>query len=246
MKLSFLKLSFLPNVFTSLNLASGLISILLSSAGEYISAIMFIITAAVFDALDGLAARITRTSSGFGVQLDSLADMVSFGAAPAVLLYTSFLHKFEYFGYVIAGIYVICGAFRLARFNTQLVGFDKSYFIGFPIPSAAITIASFYLIYFKNGEFSEPYSGFLIPLTLGLSFLMISRIKYDTIPRFSRKALRENPLMIIFFGVSVLLVIISRGQWIFYIFLAFILMGILKNLFAPESFTRIKEGINQG
>ncbi len=178
--------SVIPNLFTTLNMFCGFLSIISSSEGKFISAAWFIIAAAIFDMLDGTLARLTNSSSELGVELDSLSDIVSFGAAPAFLIYSSYLFQYETWGIIISSLLMIAGGFRLARFNVQLVGFDKQYFVGLPIPSSGITIAAFIIAYYNNNSgYSSPYSYFIIPLVVILSFMMVSRVRYDTIPKFS-------------------------------------------------------------
>ncbi|MBI4810331.1 MAG: CDP-diacylglycerol--serine O-phosphatidyltransferase, partial [Ignavibacteriales bacterium] len=127
-----------PSLFTILNIFSGFRSIIHSSQGDYILAAWFIILAALFDMLDGIMARITKSSSDFGVELDSLSDVVSFGAAPSFLIYSIHLHTIEGWGMLISAMPMIFGALRLARFNVQLIGYDKDFFKGLPIPAMAI------------------------------------------------------------------------------------------------------------
>ncbi|MCL4279250.1 MAG: CDP-diacylglycerol--serine O-phosphatidyltransferase, partial [Ignavibacteriaceae bacterium] len=132
--------SVIPNLFTAMNMFCGFLSIINASEGNYEYSAWLIFVAAVFDALDGLVARLTNSSSELGVELDSLSDVVSFGAAPSFLLYKTFFYSMNTWGILISALPLIAGGFRLARFNIQLVGFSKSFFLGLPIPSAALTI----------------------------------------------------------------------------------------------------------
>src|SRR5690606_39153798 len=151
--------SVIPNLFTAMNMFSGFLSIVNAGQGKYIEAAWLIIAAAIFDALDGLVARLTKSSSELGIELDSLSDIVSFGAAPAFLIYSTALFHFEIWGFLISSLLLIAGGFRLARFNIQLVGFDKEYFKGLPIPSSALTISAYVLAYYNSETgFPEPYS----------------------------------------------------------------------------------------
>ncbi len=153
--------SVIPNLFTAMNMFSGFLSIINASQGKFIYAAWLIIVAGIFDALDGVMARLTKSSSELGVELDSLSDVVSFGAAPAFLIYSTYLHQFEVAGIIISSLLMIAGGFRLARFNIQLVGFEKSFFRGLPIPISAITISGFVLAYYKmDSGFSLPYQKF--------------------------------------------------------------------------------------
>ncbi len=224
--------SVVPNLFTTMNMFSGFLSIINASQGEYNRAAWFIVTAAVFDALDGLVARLTKSSSELGVELDSLSDIVSFGAAPSFLIYSAYLHQFETIGIIISSLLMIAGGFRLARFNIQLVGFDKDYFKGLPIPASALTISSFLITYYKEPTgFEKPYSNYIIPLIIVLSILMVTRIKYDTLPKFSFPEIKKKPFHFTFVIIAVALLIITKGQALFYIFVFIILFGIFRHIF---------------
>ncbi len=224
--------SVIPNLFTAMNMFCGYLSIINTAQEKYNYAAWLIVIAALFDALDGVMARLTHSSSEMGVELDSLSDLVSFGAAPAFLIYQIYLKDFNSLGVIISSLLLIAGGFRLARFNVQLVGFDKSYFKGLPIPSSAITIAGFILVYFnKDAGFREPYASFIIPLVLLTSFLMISTIKYDTLPKFNKKGIKEKPVQFIFVILSIIVLILTSGKALFYIFILIILFGIFRHIF---------------
>jgi CDP-diacylglycerol---serine O-phosphatidyltransferase len=224
--------SVIPNLFTAMNMFSGFFSIIKASQGDFYYAAWLIIVAAIFDALDGFMARLTKSSSELGVELDSLSDVVSFGAAPGFLIYQSFLFQYEAFGIVLSSLLLIAGGFRLARFNVQLVGFNKDYFKGLPIPASGITISAFLITYYdKISGFSSPYSDFIIPLVIALSYLMISTIKYDTFPKISKEGFKEKPFHIIFIFISIITLLITRGQALFYIFVFMILFGIFRHIF---------------
>src|ERR1700739_4935016 len=133
--------SVLPTLFTVGNLFCGYLSIWCSIRGTFETAAYLVIVAAVLDALDGRIARMTNSASEFGEEYDSLADLVSFGVAPAVLAYSWGLADFPRPGFVASFLFVVCGSMRLARFNIQTKVADKRYFVGLPIPAAAGTIA---------------------------------------------------------------------------------------------------------
>ena len=224
--------SVIPNLFTAMNMFCGFLSIINASEEKYFYAALLIIIAAGFDALDGVMARLTHSSSELGVELDSLSDLVSFGAAPSFLIFKTQLINYNSIGVIISSLIMIAGGFRLARFNVQLVGFDKAYFKGLPIPSAAITVAAFVLEYYKDGiGFSAPYSSFTIPMIFALSFLMVSTIKYDTLPKFTMKGIKEKPVHFGFVLICVILLIVTSGKALFYIFVFIILFGIFRHLF---------------
>ena len=222
--------SVIPNLFTAMNMFSGFFSIISASQGNYTYAGWLIIIAAIFDTLDGFMARLTKSSSELGVELDSLSDIVSFGAAPSFLLYTTYFNQFETFGVIISSLPMIAGGFRLARFNVQLVGFDKSYFTGLPIPSSALTIVCFILSYYNNG-YPEPLDQIIIPMVLLLSFLMVSRVKYDTIPKFSFSEVKRNPLIYIAYLIALVVLILFQIKGLFFIFVFMIAFGIFRQIF---------------
>ena len=224
--------SIVPNLFTSMNMFCGFLSIINASQGNFIYSAWLIIIAAIFDGLDGIVARLTNSSSALGVELDSLSDVVSFGAAPAYLIYTTELFKLNAFGIIISSLLMIAGGFRLARFNVQLVGFDKQFFKGLPIPTSALTIATFILTFYVDGSgFSKAQSDSVIPLVIILSYLMVSKIKYDTIPKFSLEAIKKQPFTIIILIAGIAALLITSGKALFYIFVLYILFGIFRHIF---------------
>ncbi|MDP2646027.1 MAG: CDP-diacylglycerol--serine O-phosphatidyltransferase [Desulfobacterales bacterium] len=170
----------LPNIFTSLNIYFGFFSVISSINGKFFAAAVSIIIAAVFDALDGKIARATHTTSKFGVEYDSLADLISFGMAPGILIYLWALKPLGRLGWLAAFLYMVCGALRLARFNSQTGQTKSDHFLGLPIPAAAAMNATSVMVCNKFGiEGSANPVLFLITLYI-LSFLMVSTIKYDS------------------------------------------------------------------
>jgi CDP-diacylglycerol--serine O-phosphatidyltransferase len=221
--------SIIPNLFTSLNLLCGFLSVLHTSKGNFENGAWFIIAASIFDALDGIMARLTKSSSELGVELDSLSDVVSFGLAPSFLLYSTYLHNLNAIGILISSMPLIAGAFRLARFNVQLVGFDKKFFTGLPIPLCALTFVTFFLG-FHNAD-RHFFELALIPLVLFLSFLMVSKVKYDSLPKISLSEFKSNPIkfFIIFFLVVIVFLYGLKG--LFFAFVFVILFGIFRHIF---------------
>ena len=222
--------SVIPNLFTSINMFCGFLSILSASEGNYNYAAWLIFAAAIFDGLDGLVARLTNSSSELGVELDSLSDIVSFGAAPAFLLYKTYFYSFNTWGILVGSLPLIAGGFRLARFNVQLVGFSKSFFLGLPIPASGLTISSFVLAYFNNG-YPEPLLNFITPCVLILSYLMVSNIRYETFPKFSAKGIKEKPFHFIFLLAAILLIIFLNKIGLFLVFVFMILIGIFRHIY---------------
>jgi len=175
----------LPNLFTAGGIFSGVMSLIMSSEGRFDSAAWFILIALIFDGLDGRVARMTNTTSKFGVEFDSLADIVSFGVAPAMLLYQFCGEEFGRFGIVVSGLYVVFGAIRLARFNVTTSENEPSVFIGVPIPTAAVFISILILLYDKYSftQFTP-----LLLATLLVAVLMVSNIRY---PSFKKVDLQK-------------------------------------------------------
>ena len=129
----------LPNLFTTATIFLGVFAIIRASSGDFLTAAVCIVVAHVSDGLDGRIARLTNTTSDFGVEYDSLVDLVAFGVAPGILAYNWALGPWGHWGWLAASLYVTCGALRLARFNTQVALADKKSFVGLPIPAAADT-----------------------------------------------------------------------------------------------------------
>lgn len=220
-----------PSLFTVLNAVCGFLSIVNASRGEITLAAWFVILAAIFDSMDGIMARITKSSSQFGVELDSLADVVSFGAAPSFLVYQAHLFSLNTFGLIVSVMPLVFGAIRLARFNVQLVGYEKDYFKGLPIPFAAITICAFILqFHAQHYGINEWAADLLAPLIILLSLLMVSKVRYDTMPKMSKRGIKAHPWRAIAFSVAAAVVIVSAGKLLFGVLMIFILFGVVRSL----------------
>ncbi|MEW6387820.1 MAG: CDP-diacylglycerol--serine O-phosphatidyltransferase [Thermodesulfobacteriota bacterium] len=168
----------LPNLITTASLFAGFYAMVAAINGRFVGAAWAIFIALVLDGLDGRIARITQSTSDFGVQYDSLADLVSFGVAPGLLVYLWALQPYNQFGWVAAFLYVVCGALRLARFNVQTGSLDPRYFNGLPIPAAAMMIATSIAFYYEIGEWAPEKHKYILVMIYLLSFLMVSNIKY--------------------------------------------------------------------
>ncbi len=176
----------LPSAFTSGNLFFGVWSIVQASRGEFPAAAWFIVVAAVLDLLDGRVARMSRTGTSFGAELDSLVDIVSFGIAPAMLLFFWQFQGREW-GWLLSFIYVLAAALRLARFNVIQAGQAKTHFIGLSSPISGITLATLYP--FSQTAFFHARLGFVpltllvVLLTISLALLMVSQVPYPVVPK---------------------------------------------------------------
>ena len=168
-----------PNLFTSAGLFAGFYSIICTVRGQYRQAAVMILLAQLCDVLDGRVARLTRSTSSFGIQYDSLADLVAFGVAPGILVYQWALRPWNRWGWLAASLYVTCGALRLARFNVQIASVEKRHFIGLPIPAAADVIAATVLLYYWLGGVAETGKHItMLLLIFAVGGLMVSEIKY--------------------------------------------------------------------
>jgi len=171
----------LPNLLTMTGMFLGFNAIVAAVNGRFKTAAWAILFAGVFDALDGWVARMTKTTSRFGVELDSLSDLVSFGVAPAVLMYAWALKPFGRWGWVGAFLFAACGALRLARFNVQMGGSEKRYFTGLPIPGGA-GVASSSVIFYTDVLGGRPERSYLaLVMVYVLAVLMISTIRFHSL-----------------------------------------------------------------
>jgi len=170
----------LPNLFTTAGLFAGFYAIVAAIRGDFESAAIAIFIAMVMDGLDGRIARLTNTQSAFGAEYDSLADMVSFCLAPALVMYQWALLDMGKFGWMVAFIYAACGALRLARFNTQIGIEDKRYFQGLPSPAAAACLAGW--VWAGSNNHIDPVfiSNVALPLTFACGVLMVSTLRYHS------------------------------------------------------------------
>ncbi len=231
----------LPNFITILGLLCGVYSIILSSAGSFIYAAYALILAAIFDFLDGRVARLMKGTSDFGVQLDSLCDMVSFGVAPVLLAYNYALEDLGRVGIMGVFLFVATGALRLARFNVQASrGGHSEYFVGLPIPVSAAYIASFVIFvnnlkYFHFEFLHSANWNSIVDISLTASVYVLAFLMVSSIPYYSFKKVRyfkEHPfntlvlLVIFIFVVGLYFEIIF-----FFIALTYITTGMLFVLF---------------
>lgn len=180
----------LPSLFTTGNLFLGFWAIVRTLHGRYEEAAPLIGGAIVLDMLDGRIARLTGTTSEFGAELDSLADVISFGVAPAVLLYAWGFSTVERAGWLAAFLFVVCGALRLARFNVQRSAVDGRYFVGLPIPAGAAQVAA--LVYaLPQGVDYKPLAAIALAGVVMLAFLMVSTFRYRSFKGIDLKARRS-------------------------------------------------------
>jgi len=221
-----------PSFFTLMNLFCGFLAIIQISEGYLHYGAWLIVLAGLFDALDGFMARITNSTSAFGIELDSLSDVVSFGVAPGFLLYYFGLNELQVPGLILAALPAVCGAIRLARFNVDAKAAPSDVFKGLPIPLQAIMTVGFYLS-FRNDEvifsgFQYGMNSVLIPMVIILSLLMVSTVPFDKVPRFEHGKIRQNRNKILLFAVYVLIIILLQEWGLMIAFSIFIMKGLFR------------------
>jgi CDP-diacylglycerol---serine O-phosphatidyltransferase len=213
----------LPNMMTIANLFCGFYSILQTFAGEYKNAAIAIVIAAVFDQLDGRLARLTRATSQFGAELDSLCDAVSFGVAPALLVYQWALLPFGRLGMMASFLFAACGVLRLARFNVQVGVVEKNYFQGLPIPMAAGIVASAFLAFDDMAWEAKANKGLLCMMIL-LGLVMVSNFRYRSFKDLDLK--QRLPFRYLISGVIILFLVALRPEvMLFVLFFGYALTG---------------------
>jgi CDP-diacylglycerol--serine O-phosphatidyltransferase len=238
----------LPNIITLSSMFSGFYSVIASFNSDYERAAWAIMIASVFDVLDGWVARMTHTTSKFGIEIDSLSDAISFGVAPGVLVYSWSLQSFGKIGWLGAFFMVACAALRLARFNVQMGSEEKKHFTGLPSPAAALMIATTVLAYQEVIDtlkdlhltvladvISLDY--WVLALTFVVAGLMVSNITYHSIKEANLKERRPFGLLV---GIVALLTVVAYhpALVLFLISLIYVLAGIgeaLFNLLKPRT-----------
>lgn len=259
------KIYLLPNLMTAGNLFCGFAAILKILEGVLIQvsnptahdevakfhmAIWLILASCIFDLLDGRLARLGGNESSFGREFDSLADIVSFGVAPALMVHRVVFHdpEFQTVGWMVASLYLICGALRLARFNclaaANSVQANKE-FRGFPIPAAAGLVASltYFILWFNNDRIEHRLTRWVLPpLLVFLSWMMFSGFKYPSFKGINWQTKRSMPK---FIGILVVIIFTVRNyQWMpFVIFLAYLLYGFLRPFLSRRMKREIEDEI---
>lgn len=227
--------AFYPNLVTVINIFFGFYAIINAFKGDFLMAFWCITAGAIADAFDGKVARIVAGESEFGVQYDSLADVITFGVAPSCVVYNLLGQPTDEILITISFLPVLFGSLRLARFNVQLDGFNKTEFTGLPIPAAAFSIISIiplndYLL--KDGLISQPlwqeYHLYFLLLVAFYSLLMMSTLRYETLPNFTFKGDRENRLKLIVLVIALPLLILKTYLVMFPFMFLFSFQGIMK------------------
>jgi CDP-diacylglycerol--serine O-phosphatidyltransferase len=222
----------IPSLFTTGNLLCGYIAVIRSLDGDFEAAAIAVAIAAVLDRLDGWVARLTGTTSDFGVQLDSLADIISFGIAPAVLVYTWALADLRKPWSLVPFLYLAAGAARLARVNKSSPSQDKRYFVGLPIPAAACVLAA--LVLYNPARVDDPIAGGLIAVMVAtVATLMVSKVRYRSFKEIELK--RRIPwIMVSLMALVYLLIATSPQLLLLALSFSYLLSGLFPRL-SPQA-----------
>lgn len=221
----------LPNLLTTGNLFFGFYSIVHSLKGQYLLAAYAIVAAAVFDVLDGRVARLTHATSKFGVEYDSMSDLISFGMAPSLLLYKWSLEPFGRIGWLACFLFLACGAMRLARFNVQVGKVEKKYFQGLPIPMAAGIVATSVMAANDLG-LDATKNIFILAMTFLLGITMVSNFRYHSFKELDLK--ERKPFFMLIVALCVIVWVASKPEVnLFILFISYTLLGALFGIFGP-------------
>ena len=216
----------LPNLITAASIFTGVLSIIYSTQDKFDQAVYMIILSAILDGLDGKVARLTGSTSRFGLEFDSLADTVAFGVAPAMLLFCFVGFGYGKIGVLVAALFVIFGAIRLARFN--VIDFEPSVFIGLPIPAAALFMTSWSSLFHQYDW--QQYGYYLLIMSLVISILMVSNVRY---PSFKKNFLGKQHLLkiLVILIIVLTLIYLYTIETILVIMTVYVLWGILTLLY---------------
>lgn len=219
----------LPNTLTLCGMFCGFYAIMSAINGNFLYAAWAILLANIFDGLDGWIARLTNTTTRFGVELDSLSDLVAFGVAPSVMIYKWALAPFGRLGWAAAFLFVACGALRLARFNVQTGSSGSKAFKGMPIPGAASIVASVVIFYYEYWV-GIPEKNILYPvLTSALALLMVSTLRFHGVKEVDFR--EKKPFwMLIVFVLILFVMLIHPSKAVFVFAMIYLFWGIIENI----------------
>lgn len=220
----------LPNLFTTASLFSGFYSIISAIQGSYYAAAVAILVSCIFDMLDGRVARLTHTTSRFGVEYDSLSDLVAFGVAPGILAFLWALQPYRRFGWLAAFLYVATCALRLARFNTQVFTSDSRYFNGLPCPAAASLVATSVLFLEAMGISGHFHHPAILAMIYVLSYLMVSTIRYHSMK--STELFQKKPFHVLVTSILLIIVVATEPDIMLFVLASgYVVSGPLLSLF---------------
>ncbi len=233
----------LPNTLTLCGMFCGFYAILASFKGLYVYGAWAILIANIFDGLDGWVARVTHSTTKFGIELDSLSDLVAFGIAPAVLIYSWGLYSFGRVGWGAAFFFVICGALRLARYNVQMGSAESKAFTGMPIPGAAVVMASLVLFYNEviGNLIGRNYIVLFLPFLLAI--LMVSTLRYHGIKEIGLR--KRKPFWLLVAVVVAFVLIFMYPEIVIFIFsIIYMFWGIIEGAMVFQKRRRLR-GVTQ-
>ncbi len=219
----------LPNGFTLANLFFGIFAVVSASRGEFDAAARYIVFGAIADTLDGRIARATNSGSKFGSELDSLVDAISFGTAPALIMYFLALNETRW-DWIFCFFFTACAVMRLARFNVEQAGRPIKHFVGLPSPAAGLTLATYYWfsqtsLYTETVIADLPWHQMLRWVMLGLGMLMISSVQYAKVPTVGFRSLKGLLGLLLVVGTFVGVIFLPK-QFFFPALMAYVLYGI--------------------
>ena len=212
----------LPNIFTAASIFVAVLSMIYAIEYKFENAAWLILLSLIFDGLDGRVARLTNTCSRFGIEFDSLADIVAFGVTPALLMYLFIGSEFGRFGIVVSALFVIFGAIRLARFNVMTSSNELSVFIGVPIPAAAVFISLLVLV-FQKYAIKDEYGLIILVISIFVSMLMVSNIRYPSFKKvdFTPKHMMKLFVIILVIALSLFMYPIEGFTILFSLYLIY-------------------------
>jgi CDP-diacylglycerol--serine O-phosphatidyltransferase len=220
----------LPNGLTLCGMFFGFYSILSAIKGNYLHAAWAIMLADIFDGLDGWVARLTHSTTRFGIELDSLSDLVAFGVAPAVMMYKWSLAPFGRIGIAVAFLFTACGALRLARYNVQMGSTESKAFTGMPIPGAASVLASLVIFYYEVWDGMPEKNMFVLLLTMFLALLMVSTLRFHGLKEIDFSQ-RKPFWILVAFVLGIAVVIIHPAVALFVFAMIYLAEGIMENIY---------------
>ncbi|MBJ6799392.1 CDP-diacylglycerol--serine O-phosphatidyltransferase [Geomonas propionica] len=235
----------LPNLFTAGSLFAGFYCMVSTVNGDYRTAALWILASSIFDGLDGKVARLTGTASKFGVEFDSLADVVSFGAAPGLLMYCWALRPFGRLGWLAGFLFLACAALRLARFNVQVETVESKRFVGLPTPAAASMVSAMILFFYHMGWPASYNKVAILVLIYFLALLMVSNVKYYSFKDPS--LIKRQPFALLVLAVLLLIVIAAEPViMLFTIFICYILSGPIGFVVTYPRRRRLERAMHRG
>ena len=234
----------LPNLFTTGSLFAGFYSMVATMNGDFRNAAIWVLVSSIFDGLDGKVARLTGTTSKFGVEYDSLADLVAFGVTPGLLMYSWALKPFGRLGWLAAFLFVVCGALRLARFNVQVNTVESKRFVGLPIPAAASMVSATVLLFYHFGWPSSYKKLAILILIYFLAFLMVSNIRYYSFK--DPGVIKKQPFAFLVLAILLLIIIAAMPVvMLFVLFVCYTASGPISSLMTYPRRRRLEKAVHK-